>query len=78
MNGLKQASLRLNIRPESLSLVDAANVIARLKYPEPRQLDNHRLNKINSRVKYIIKCYDIMFGVPSIHELSMGESNGTI
>ena len=78
MNGLKQASSRLNINPASLSLFDAANVIARLKYPEPRQLDNHRLAKINGRVKYIIKRYDNLFGTPSIHKLSMSESNGTI
>jgi membrane peptidoglycan carboxypeptidase len=78
MNGLKQASLRLNIDPASLSLFDAANIIARLKYPEPRRLDNNRQAKINGRVKYIIKRYDNSFGTPSILELSMRESNGTI
>lgn len=78
MNGLKQASSRLNINPASLSLFEAANVIARLKYPEPRQLDNHRHAKINSRVKYIIKRYNNLFGTSIIHELNISESNGTI
>lgn len=78
MNGLKQASSRLNINPASLSLLDSANIIARLKYPQPRRLDNNRLTKINGRVKYIIKRYDYLFGTPSIPELSMSESNGTI
>ena len=78
MNGLKQASSRLNINPASLSLLDSANIIARLKYPEPRRLDNNRLAKINGRVKYIIKRYDYLIETPSIPELSMSESNGTI
>jgi membrane carboxypeptidase/penicillin-binding protein PbpC len=78
MNGLKQASLRLNINPVSLSFSDAANIVARLKYPEPRRLDNNRLAKINGRVKYVIKRYDNIFGTSFIPELSMSESNGTI
>ena len=56
MNGLKQASLRLNINPASLSIQEAANIIARLKYPEPKRLDNNRLVKINGRTKYIRYC----------------------
>jgi membrane carboxypeptidase/penicillin-binding protein PbpC len=78
MNGLKQASSRLNINPASLSLLDSANIIARLKYPEPRLLDNNRLAKIDNRVRYIIKRYDYLLGTPSIIELSMSEGNGTI
>jgi len=78
MNGLKQASSRLNINPVSLSFLDAANIVARLKYPEPRRLDNNRLAKINCRVKYVIKRYDNLFGTSSIPELSRIESNGTI
>jgi membrane carboxypeptidase/penicillin-binding protein PbpC len=78
MNGLKQVSLRLNINPASLSIQEAANIIARLKYPEPKRLDNNRLVKINGRTKYIISRYDNLFKKPSIPALSISESNGTI
>lgn len=78
MNGLKQASLRLNINPACLSLHDAANIIARLKYPEPRRCDNSRLVKISGRTMHIKKRYDNLFGNTSMPELSLSESNGTI
>lgn len=78
MNGLKQASLRLNINPASLSIQEAANIIARLKYPEPKRIDNNRLVKINGRTKYIINRYDNLFKKASIPLLSIGETNGTI
>jgi membrane carboxypeptidase/penicillin-binding protein PbpC len=78
MNGLKQAATRLRINPASVSVLDAANIIARLKYPQPRRLDENRLTKISVRAKYIIKRYDNLFGNRSKPELSMSRSNGTI
>jgi membrane carboxypeptidase/penicillin-binding protein PbpC len=78
MNGLKQAATHLRINPASLSVLDAANIIARLKYPQPRRLDENRLRKISVRAKHIIKRYDDLFGNNSKHELSMSRSNGTI
>lgn len=78
MNGLKQASLRLNISPASLSIQEAANIIARLKYPEPKRLDNNRLVKINGRTTYIINRYNNLFRKASIPALNISESNGTI
>src|SRR5207244_8697723 len=35
MDGFLQACRRLELRPDILSLDDAADVVARLKYPEP-------------------------------------------
>jgi penicillin-binding protein 1A len=78
MNGLKQAVLRLNINMDSLSLHDAANIIARLKYPEPRRIDNGRLNKIEMRNIHIIKRYENLFDNDFILKLSISKNNGTI
>lgn len=54
MNGLKQASARLKLNLSSVSLPDAAAVIARLKYPEPHYPTNERLSKIAKRANYIL------------------------
>lgn len=78
MNGLKQASSRLNVNPASVSLLDAANIIARLKYPEPRRLDEKRRARISWRAKHIIKRYDDLIGKPYSPKLSMNKHNGTI
>ncbi len=78
MNGLKQASMRLNINPASISLIDAASIIARIKYPEPKRIDRNRLAKISGRAKYIIKRYNNLFENPSRAGLSVSKSNGTI
>lgn len=69
MNGLKQASARLKINLSSVSVLDAANIIARLKYPEPSQLDETRLHKISERAKHIIERHDYIFGIPSRSQL---------
>ncbi|WP_373277557.1 biosynthetic peptidoglycan transglycosylase [Chitinibacter tainanensis] len=53
MNGLKQASIRLKIVPP-YSLEDAASIVSRLKYPEPKAPTARRLQQINNRKLYII------------------------
>lgn len=78
MNGLKQASKRLNINPATVSQLEAANVIARLKYPEPRRLDEKRFAKITARSKHIIKRSNILFGNQSRSQHSLSESNGSL
>ena len=62
MNGLKQVSKRLNINPSTVSQLEAAHLIARLKYPEPHLYDEKRLAKIRERAKYIIRRSDKLFG----------------
>ena len=57
MNGLKQASSRLEIDISSVSLIQAAEIIARLKYPEPQYPNISRLEKINIRASHILKKY---------------------
>lgn len=58
MNGLKQAAERMNINVEQLNAQQAAEIIARLKYPEPRYPSEHRKNKINNRTRHILHLRD--------------------
>ncbi len=57
MNGLKQACDRLGLRADSMTLPDAASVIARLKYPQPRFLSRARWSKIKRRQRHIMRLY---------------------
>jgi membrane carboxypeptidase/penicillin-binding protein PbpC len=54
MNGLKQVSSKLKIDISTLSLIQAAEVIARLKYPEPVAPSLSRLKKISIRASHIL------------------------
>jgi membrane peptidoglycan carboxypeptidase len=54
MNGWKQAVIRLKLSAP-FSLNDAAAVIARLKYPEPRNPSVTRLAQIKSRQIHILR-----------------------
>lgn len=57
MNNYKEACKRLNLRPEFLTLVDAALLVARLKYPEPRMAPNRRIQQIHFRAQHLIVLY---------------------
>lgn len=58
MNGYLQACDRLNLNPESITLQDAASLVARLKYPEPRRISDKRKNQIKTRSSYLINRYE--------------------
>lgn len=57
MNNYIQACHRLGLRPNQLSLDDAAALVARLKYPEPRITPPSRLAQIFRRKEYLKKLY---------------------
>lgn len=63
MNGLGQACARLSLDPTSMSFQDAASIIARLKYPEPRHSSPSRIRKINIRTNHIMRRYKELFTV---------------
>ena len=76
MNGLAQVSQRLKIDPTNASELEAANIVARLKYPEPRRQDEKRLSRIRDRTRYILLRADALFGkVP--HQFELSETNGS-
>ncbi len=57
MNGYRQACKRLRIRPASLTLDQAAGLVARLKYPEPSAAPNTRQRQIDRRSKHLLNLY---------------------
>jgi monofunctional glycosyltransferase len=58
MNGYRQACRRLGMPPHALSLEEAAMLVARLKYPEPRQTSPERLLQIHRRAKHLHSLYE--------------------
>jgi len=57
MNNYLQACRRLGLCPNDMSLDDAAALVARLKYPEPRIPPPRRLAQISSRKEYLKRLY---------------------
>src|SRR5207249_1490777 len=57
MNGYRQACRRLGLAPHSPSSDDAARLVARLKYPEPRRASAHRTSQIERRGKHLRALY---------------------
>jgi penicillin-binding protein 1A len=55
MTGIAQACARLDIDPEQPSLFEACSVIARLKYPQPKTMNELRLAKIRRRASWILR-----------------------
>ena len=57
MNGLNQACRRLDLNSSFLTFYEAAALIARLKYPEPRQAPLPRRKQILRRAQHLIKLH---------------------
>lgn len=77
MNGLAQATQRLSINPSGVSELEAANIVARLKYPEPRRSDERRLTRIRERAIYILRRANASLEVTACSQLKLSESNGS-
>jgi membrane carboxypeptidase/penicillin-binding protein PbpC len=54
MNNFKQACSRLGIDPRSASALEAAKLVARLKYPEPQKCGAERARKICCRGLHLL------------------------
>ncbi len=75
MNNFRQACLRLQIDPQAVSGFEAAKLVARLKYPEPRKCDAERSRIIHNRGLHLIRLTNSM----NKHlRLYRGKLNGTI
>jgi len=57
MNGFKEACKRQQYKYHSLSLNDAATLVARLKYPEPQIVPSCRIGQILRRRDHLIGLY---------------------
>jgi penicillin-binding protein 1A len=58
MNDLHQACLRLRLHPRKLRLDEAALLVARLKYPEPKQAPPNRIMQIQRRSIHLVNLYN--------------------
>jgi len=54
MNNFRQACTRLRIKPDSVDEMEAARLVARLKYPEPSQYKAERLRKVERRARHLV------------------------
>ena len=59
MNGLKEVLARMNIDINNGSIHKFANIIARIKYPEPRILSLEKRSKIEKRVDFLMGLYNL-------------------
>lgn len=57
MNGYSQACRRLGLSSHSPSLDEAARLVARLKYPQPRKSSAHKESQIERRGKHLRALY---------------------
>lgn len=55
MHGIKQACARLGFDEQYLTEYDAASLVARLKYPEPKHHSSEKKLKIHLRANHILK-----------------------
>ena len=60
MHGIGQACKVLKLNLNTLTLEESASLIARLKYPEPKNISEQRNNQIKNRTKYILKRYNTL------------------
>ena len=58
MNSFLEACDRLGIDPTSHNLYNAARLVARLKYPQPRTVSYEQLCKIEQRCFYLVDRYN--------------------
>ena len=72
MNGYLQACQRLGLHPGCLALDDAAGLVARLKYPEPRFTPIGRAVQIHRRSRHLLCLYR-----HHLHDGTYGHLNGT-
>ena len=57
MNGFKEACQRLRSSADSLMPTETARLVARLKYPQPRQNNLFRRDQINIRGEHLLRLY---------------------
>ena len=55
MNSFQQACWRLDLDPSSMTLQEEAELVARLKYPQPRECNSKRMGAIRTRGQYLIE-----------------------
>lgn len=57
MNGFYQACKLLKLNPQHLGIKDAALLVARLKYPQPKRITENRDSQIKKRAVHLCALY---------------------
>lgn len=73
MNNFVQACNKLNLDPGSTTLLDAAKLVARLKYPQPQIPGFERSRQIEQRCHYLVRRYQNS----GYSNFSLPKKNGT-
>ena len=71
MHNFKQACARLRFNPESATASEEAELIARLKYPQPRMQDVQWAVKVSRREAHIMTLYESWRSKSTSHYLEM-------
>lgn len=61
MNGVHAACRKQNLDIRRVTTIEAAEIIARLKYPEPRYKSPERLDQIKRRARHILKRHEMLY-----------------
>ncbi len=78
MNGLLQACERLVLDPETISPHEAATIVARLKYPEPRFCNEVRSRQIQARAVHILRRHQKLNYQPISDIAKRVDANGSV
>lgn len=78
MNNFKDACVRLIVSPSNMLLLEAASIVARLKYPQPQVLTARRTAQINRRRRHLINLHAIHNSVTVYMGLNLGETDAII
>ena len=70
MNNFRQACARLGIKLDAIDDMEAARLVARLKYPQPCRYGAERIRRIERRARHLIALKD--------HRHMTGDSYGTV
>jgi membrane carboxypeptidase/penicillin-binding protein PbpC len=54
MHGFQDACNRLSLAPLTASSIESAQLVARLKYPQPRFENGHQLHRISQRAQHLL------------------------
>jgi penicillin-binding protein 1A len=77
MNGIREACSRLGFALRSLTPLQAASVVARLRYPEPPTMSDERARQIAMRARRILRLVEGEETRRAVVGRSFGEENGT-
>lgn len=78
MNGVSEASKRLKLNCADITPLSAAQLIARLKYPEPKRADESRLLRIDKRASYILARSKKLFAIYNQEIILIGKCDGSL